>query len=593
MEVSSSKYMSRYIAISVNLLLYSNSLVICEIVFNERVALPLSCEMCAKIVDAAASISTVIDDSIVAISGFNMATTPEYLILELYKRYSEIGHPKRIFVISDALPALPGRALDHVAERLYSEPGQDFLRGVLIPFLAYSPWLQKMITDNRIESYGWPLGIAAYWFREVASGRPGLITKIGLDTFLDPRKEGGALNEIGEKNMSCKINIISIEGEEYLLYHAPKPDYALIRATTADESGNLSMEDEGMRGTTFSIAQAAKARPKQGTVMAQVRWLTKSWTMNPRDVDIPGPLVDFVTVAPRQYHWQGATTEYDPRISFRIVPPITDELIRDISTRSPLSKYERVIARRILLELERIFEEKRAPILVNLGIGIPAFVSSVAAEENVTEFILTVLESGAWGGIALSGPDFGLAMSPFALSTIPDMFSNFEGGIIDAASLGFLQVDREGNVNPSMLPNRIFGPGGFPVIAGGAPRTYFAGAFTAGQAKIDIVNGKVQILDDGPTLKFVEKVFRVVFSGHQAIKYGKEILYVTERAVFSLTKEGVILEEVAPGIDIDKDIISKMGFVPIHSSSVKQMDERLFYDGKMGAREKIMQTLRK
>ena len=549
--------------------------------------------MSSKIVDAATSLSILKDNSIVAISGFNMATTPEYLILELYKRYSEIGHPKGIFIISDALPALPGRALDQVAERLYQDPTQDFLRGVLIPFLAYSPWLQKMITDNRIESYGWPLGIAAYWFREVASGRLGLITKIGLETFLDPRKEGGALNEIGKKNMSCKINIINIEQEEYLLYQAPKPDYALIRATTADENGNLSMEDEGMRGTSFSIAQAAKARPKQGMVMAQVRWLTKSWTMNPRDVDIPGPLIDSIIVAPRQYHWQGATSEYDPRISFRIVPPITDELIRDISKVSPPNKHERVIARRILLELEKTFEEKRAPILVNLGIGIPALVSSVAAEENVTEFILTVLESGAWGGIALSGPDFGLAISPFALSTIPDMFSNFEGGIIDAASLGFLQVDQEGNVNPSMLPNRIFGPGGFPVIAGGAPRTYFAGTFTAGQAKIDIVNGMLKIVDDGPTLKFVEKVFRVVFSGHQAIKYGKEILYVTERAVFRLAKEGVILEEVAPGVDIDKDIISKMSFVPIHSSSVKKMDERLFYDGKMGAREKIIQTLRK
>jgi acyl CoA:acetate/3-ketoacid CoA transferase len=144
-----------------------------------------------------------------------------------------------------------------------------------------------------------------------------------------------------------------------------------------------------------------------------------------------------------------------------------------------------------------------------------------------------------------------------------------------------------------MLPNRIFGPGGFPVIAGGAPRTYFAGTFTAGQSKIDIVNGMLKIVDDGPTLKFVEKVFRVVFSGNQAIKYGKEILYVTERAVFRLVKEGVILEEVAPGVDIDKDILSKMSFVPIHSSSVKKMDERLFYDGKMEAREKIMQTLRK
>lgn len=549
--------------------------------------------MFSKIVDAATSLLTLKDNSVVAISGFNMATTPEYLILELYDRYHKTGHPKGIFIISDALPAVPGRALDQVAERLHRDPAQDFLRGVLMPFLAFSPWLQKMITDNLIESYGWPLGIAAYWFREVASGRPGIITKIGLDTFLDPRREGGALNELAEKKISCRISTVNIEGEEYLLYQAPKPDYALIRATTADEIGNLSMQDEGMRGTTLSIAQAVKARPKQGTVLAQVRWLTKSWTMNPRDIDIPGPLVDYVIVAPRKYHWQGATVEYDPRISFRVVPPITDGLVRDINVGAPPNQYERIIARRILLELIRLFEEKRSPILVDLGIGIPALVSSIAAEEQVSEFIITVVESGAWGGIALSGANFGLAMSPFALSTIPDMFSNFEGGIIDAASLGFLQVDREGNVNPSMLPNRIFGPGGFPVIAGGAPRTYFAGAFSAGKAKVDIVNGKLQIAQDGEIQKFVEKVFRVVFSGHQAIKYGHEILYVTERAVFRLAKQGVILEEIAPGVDIDKDIISKMNFVPSQSSSVKQMDERLFYEGKMGTREKILQMLRK
>jgi len=327
--------------------------------------------------------------------------------------------------------------------------------------------------------------------------------------------------------------------------------------------------------------------------VAQVRWLTKSWTMNPRDVDIPGPLVDFVIVSPRKYHWQGATTEYDPRFSFRVVPPITDELVKDINTGVPPSPLERVIARRILSELIRLFEEKKAPILVNLGIGIPALVSSIAAEEKVSEFIVTVVESGAWGGVALTGPDFGLAISPFALSTIPDMFSNFEGGIIDAASLGFLQIDQEGNVNPSILPNRIFGPGGFPVIAGGAPRTYFAGAFSGGQSRINVVDGKLQIVQDGPIQKFVDKVFRVVFSGHQAIKYGHEILYITERAVFRLAKEGIVLQEVAPGIDIEKDIVSKMSFKPVHASSVKQMDESLFFDEKMGTREKIMQILRK
>ena len=173
--------------------------------------------MSSKIVDAAISLSRLDDNSVIAISGFNMATTPEYLILELYKRYSETGHPKGVYIISDVLPAVPGRALDQVAERLYRDPTQEFLRGVLIPFLAFSPWLKKMITDNRVESYGWPLGIAAYWFREIASGRPGIITKIGLDTYLDPRKEGGALNELAEKKRWCKISIVSIEGEEYLL----------------------------------------------------------------------------------------------------------------------------------------------------------------------------------------------------------------------------------------------------------------------------------------------------------------------------------------------------------------------------------------
>jgi acyl CoA:acetate/3-ketoacid CoA transferase len=237
-----------------------------------------------------------------------------------------------------------------------------------------------------------------------------------------------------------------------------------------------------------------------------------------------------------------------------------------------------------------VFKKKRAPILVNLGIGIPALISSVGAEEGVSDFIITVLESGPWGGLALSGNDFGLAISPFALSTIPDVFSNFEGGIIDAASLGFLQVDKEGNVNPSILPNKIFGPGGFPVIAGGAPRICFGGAFTAGKSDIRISNNRINILRDGATSKFVEKVYKVVFSGHQAVKYGQEILYVTERAVFRLGETGMILEEIAPGIDLDKDIYSKMGFVP-NAGLVKEMDERIFNDEKMEVREGLLDYL--
>ena len=544
-----------------------------------------------KTADISTVISKIKDSSVLAISGFNMAITPEYLINGLFESYVREGHPKKIFIISDALPAIPGRGLDKIAEDLYKDQSQQFLQGTLMPFLGFSPWLQKMITDNRIEYYGWPIGIAAYWFREIASGRPGLITKIGIDTFLDPRREGAALNELGKKNARCTTSVIDVGGTECLLYQAPKPDFAFIRASTSDENGNLSMEEEGMRGSVLSIAQATKASPQQGQVIAQVKWLTKSGTINPRDVDIPGPLIDQVVVSPKQYHWQSGTIEYDPRISFEIVPPITNATF-DILPKVSMKDYEKVIARRVVLELLELFEKKQHPVLVNLGIGIPTFVSSITLEEEISDFIVTILESGQWGGIALTGYDFGLAISPFALSTMPDVFSNFEGGIIDVASLGFLQIDKNGNVNPSILPDKIFGPGGFPVIAGGAPRTYFAGSFTAGKSKISVLNNKLQVQNDGSIIKFVDSVYKIVFSGHQAIKYGHDIRYITERAVFKLNADGIMLEEIAPGIDLEKDVLSKMNFKP-RVGIVKEMDSRLFRDDKMGIKEEFFQKIKK
>jgi propionate CoA-transferase len=375
------------------------------------------------------------------------------------------------------------------------------------------------------------------------------------------------------------------------LYQASKPEYAMIRATTADENGNLSMEDEGIRGTVLSIAHAAKAKPNPGKVVAQVKRVARPLTINPRDVEVPGPLVDYVTVSPPEYHWQTATTQYNPRLSYKAAP--LDSSLNSIESLAAAPKeIEKVIARRVLLQLAKLVEDKRAPVLLNLGIGIPAFVSYVATEEAINEFVITLLESGLWGGVAFSGADFGLALDPFALSTIPDMFSNFEGGIIDAASLGFLQVDEKGNVNPSMLSNRVFGPGGFPVIAGGAPRTYFAGSFTAGSAQIDISNNRLRILRDGSIHKFVKDVFKVFFSGREAVRYGHEILYITERAVFRLSAKGITLEESAPGVDVEKEILAKMSFMPEVNPSMKQMDERLFKKEKMGIKEEIEGILR-
>jgi acyl CoA:acetate/3-ketoacid CoA transferase len=247
-----------------------------------------------KVVSAWEALSCIEDGDVIAISGFNMATTPEHLILELFNLYKKIGHPRNLFIISDALPAVPGRALDKVAEELYREGDRDFIRGVLMPYLGFSPWLQRIIMEDMIEAYSWPLGITAYWFREIASGRPGLITRIGLETFLDPRQDGGAINNAAKKAMTCRVELIRIGDEEYLFYRAPKPRVALIRGTTADSMGNLTLEDEGIRGTVLNIAQATKARPKPGVVIAQVRWITeRGWQA----------VSAFIIICSARVHW--------------------------------------------------------------------------------------------------------------------------------------------------------------------------------------------------------------------------------------------------------------------------------------------------
>ncbi|MDA4120356.1 MAG: acyl CoA:acetate/3-ketoacid CoA transferase, partial [Thaumarchaeota archaeon] len=421
----------------------------------------------------------------------------------------------------DALPAIPDRALDRLVKELYASKDFGLMRGISVPFLGFSPWLQRLVTENQVEAYSWPMGVAAYWFREVASGRPGVISKVGIDTAIDPRKDGGKLNGLAESKNTCSVKRIKVDQEDYLLYEAPKPNFAFIRGTTADGKGNLTMEEEAIRGTVLSIAQATKAHPDPGIVVAQVRRMTRE-PSSPKSVEVPGPLVDYVVVSPKAYHWQAGTSAYNPSYSF------SAKIARKPLDSAPMDPMQRVIARRVLVELVADTVHKGKPVIVNLGVGIPALVSRLAIQEKVSDFIVTVLESGPWGGLALPGVDFGVAVGPFALSTMPDMFSNFEGGTIDAASLGFLQVGENGDVNPSMLPGRIYGPGGFPVIAGGSPRIYFAGAFTAGESKIEVMEGKIRISRDGRIEKFVRKVYRNFFSGNQALRFGKEVAYFTE-----------------------------------------------------------------
>lgn len=526
------------------------------------------------------------DGSVLAISGFNMATTPEYLIKSLYEKYTSTGHPRSLFIETDALPASSGRALDEVLKDAYEKGNEDFIRGMLVPFMGFSPWLQRMTVENSFQVYGWPIGITAYWFREIASGRPGLLTKIGLGTYLDPEVDSGALNSKADQAKECTISKFSISDEDYLLYRSPKPEIAFVRTTFADRYGNLTMDDEPIRGTVMAIAQATRARPNPGTVIAQVKKYLGDMSVPPRNVEIPYPLVDFVVPSPENYNWQASSFYYDPRASFKSNPWNSRDFPGDGAEKN-IPQSQEVIARRVAIELVSVINSKGPPILINLGVGIPSLISGIISREELSRNIVSVVESGPWGGLALTGPDFGVSLGAFAVSTIPDMFSNYEGGIIDVASLGFLQVDRFGNVNPSYIPGKLTGPGGFPVIAEGTPRAYFAGSFTAGKTDISFDKNGIHIKKDGDLVKFVKDVYKIFFSGKEAVKYSKEVKFFTERCAFSLDSRGLILTEIAKGVDIDRDILDKMEFKPVIAADLKETPQAVYAEGKMNLKYMI------
>ncbi len=535
-----------------------------------------------KAVDAEDAVSVIPDGAVIAVSGFNLLVAPEYLLLKLFEHYKETGHPRNIFFEVNPVPTAPNRVLDRIMEEIYRDEGQNFLAGILVTYPGWSPYLQRLIQENRIEGYTWSIGTASWFFREVSRGMPGVLTKVGLGTFLDPREDGGYLNELAAERKRCRIEAVEILGEEYLLYQAPKPSVAFIRGTTADEMGNLTTEREGAFTEILNLAQAAKAEPGKGVVIAQVERVARYPSLNPQNVKVPGPLVDYVVLSPPEFHRQSANIQYDPRISGEVIPPMDRHLVPKL----PLGT-QKVIARRILLEMLELVKRLKRPVLVNLGIGIPDKVAGIAMEEGVQDYVFTTVESGPFGGIALGGPDFGASIGPFAIISQPDQFANYEGGVIDAASLGFMQVDEKGNVNPSLLPGKLPGPGGFPVISCGSPRMLFAGHFTAGRKDIRIEKGRLNIVKEGPIRKFVRRVYKVVYNASFGLKRGQEVIYITERAVFRLTGKGLVLEEYAPGVDVEKDILANMEFEPEISSKLREMDGRLFMEGPMGIKEEL------
>ena len=517
------------------------------------------------------------DGSVVAISGFNISTAPEYLLLRLYDTFLKYGHPRHLFIESDSLPGSPGRGIDKVCSQIEEEKHYNFLKGILMPFLGWSPALQKLVLDERIEDYTLSIGTMAHLLREISAGRPGLITKVGVGTFLDAKQDSGTLNELARKVGRVSVENMVIHGKDYLLISAPKPNVALIRGTTADEMGNISMEKEGIYGTVFTITQASKAGPDQGMTFCQVERVARLGTINPKAVHIPGPLIDYVAVSPAEYAWQTGSIEFDPRISGGLIPPLAHKHREKIELDA-----RTVIERRAAIEIARTVSEKKRAIIANFGVGIPSEIPSLLDAERISDYVYSTVEAGPWGGVPLTGNDFGVSIGPFAIIPLPDQFTLYEGGMIDISILGFMQVDAEGNVNPSILPGRIPGPGGFPAITCGSPSIVFTGQFSAGKPDIRIHDGNVTIAREGDTTKFVKQVYKIFFRGEVGVKENKKVTFITERAVFKLGNHGIELTEIAPGVDMDRDILDRMEFKPVVNSHPQIMDSSIFLPERLG-----------
>ncbi|WP_312693685.1 acyl CoA:acetate/3-ketoacid CoA transferase [Caproiciproducens sp.] len=519
--------------------------------------------MAVKILTAREAADLVPNNINFAMNGFMGASVAEEIAMEIENRFLETGMPNNLTLLFCAAQGDgKTKGLNHFAH-------EGLVRRGIGGHWGMAPKLGRLVIENKILAYDFPQGVTTHMFRDTAAHKPGTISHVGLGTFVDPRNLGGKLNPL-TREAEDLVSLMEVDGKEYLFYKTHPVDFAILGGTYADENGNISIEREGVRAETLAVAQACKN--SGGTVIVQVERVVKAGSLDPQKVEIPGVLVDaVVVVSDIKYHMQNYGTQYNPGFS--------GEHRMGSAEFSPVPlNNKKIIARRAAMEL-------KDGSVVNLGIGIPEYISSVAMEEGITNKFSLTVESGIFGGNPQSSIDFGVSLNPDAIIPMPSMFDFYQGGGLDQAFLGFAESDKEGNVNVSKFGPKLPGCGGFIDISQNSKQVFFCGTFTANGLKTEVKNGKLHILQEGSVNKFRENVEHITFSVKTAIKNNLPVMYITERAVFKLTKEGIVLTEIAPGIDLEKDILAHMPMKPMIAPDLKQMDARIFKDKKMGLKK--------
>ncbi len=520
--------------------------------------------MSVNFINAKAAAELIPDHATVAVDGFIGFCLADDILGEIEHRFIQEGHPKDLSVVNVAGLGGDGknRGINHFAHK-------GLMRRFLCSNLSLAPKLYPLIMENAFPTFMMPQGVLSHMMRAIASHGPGIISQVGMKTFVDPRVDGGRINEAAKESQETIVELTKLRGEDYLFYPAFPLDVALIKGSKADTKGNVSIEKEAIHIEQFEMAAAAKN--SGGIVMVQVDEVVEHGEIHPQMVTVPGSLVDYVVVGSPGNTGQHFIGDCQPVPSW-----CGDEKVPlDHMEAMPLN-IQKAICRRSLFELS-------AGDFINLGIGVPMHVSDVLNEEGLIDKICSSIESGVTGGAPAAGLATGAAYNPEAILKQPDIFDFYDGGGIDFAGLGAAEIDRHGNVNVSRFAGKVTGPGGFINITQGAKTVCFLGTFTAGKSDIRIEDSKLRVLEDGPHIKFKEHVGHITFSGDYSVEKGtQKVFYITERAVFQLTEQGLALIEIAPGADLEKDILRKMEFRPVISPNLKEMDARIFQSGPMG-----------